>query len=157
MSKTTPVDLGAEIWIRVQCFRIRERMLTGRTPSVAKACAALMAGVGIQSGVGGNPEALGLANQTRKKRWRRSRWDQDTQKLVSDPKGWIFISHHIESGGSLQARFSEANKLVKSNRLVRLVWMNQARQRFNRPVKKPKWGNPWHQTTWRFEPDGTLA
>jgi hypothetical protein len=66
LSKTTPFDLGAEIWIRVKIYRIRERILTGKTSSVAKTCAALMAGTGIRSAIGGNVDALAHANFTGK-------------------------------------------------------------------------------------------
>jgi hypothetical protein len=65
-SKTTPPDLGADIWAGVLIYRLEQRILTGRTPSVAKACRALMAGWGIRSVVGGSREALARANPTRK-------------------------------------------------------------------------------------------
>jgi hypothetical protein len=72
-SRTVPSDLGAEIWIRVQTQRIKERIQTGKTPTVARTRRALAACGGIQSVVGGNPEALEQANRARKKRWRRFR------------------------------------------------------------------------------------
>src|SRR5216684_2201555 len=127
-SKTTPSDLGAEIWIRVQIYRIKQRILTGRTPSVAKTCAALIAGWGIRSAVGGSPEALAQANLTREKRWRRFRLSQSGPGLIFDTEGTVFISHHIESAGALHARYSEASKLAKADPLVRLSWMNLGRQ-----------------------------
>jgi hypothetical protein len=58
LSKTTPSDLGAEIWVRVQLHRIKERIRTGKAPSVAQTCRALAAAGGIQSFVGGNPRIL---------------------------------------------------------------------------------------------------
>jgi hypothetical protein len=155
-SKTVPSDLGAEIWARVQIYRIKERILTGKTPSVAKTCAALMAGVGMRSAVGGSPEALAHTNQTRKKRWRRFRLDQSGPGLTSDAAGTVFISHQIESAASLHARYSEANKLAKADRLVQLSWMNLGRQMMGRPLKKPRWANPWGPRAWRVKGDGTF-
>ena len=156
LSKTTPSDLGAEIWIRVQIYRIIERIRTGKTPSVAKTCAALIAGWGVRSAVGGNPEALAHANLARKTRWRRFRLSQTGSRLILDARGTVFISHHIESAGALHARYSEANKLAKSDPLVRLAWMNLGRQILGRPVKKPRWANPWEPRTWRVKADGTF-
>ena len=140
-SKTVPSDLGAEIWNRVRIYRIMERIRTKKTPSVAKACEEIMAKTGVLSAVGGNPGALAYANLTRKKRWRRFRLDQDDQ-LVEDIAGAIFIHHRVASAGALHARFSEANKLVKSSALIRLNWMNLGRQMMGRPIKSPRWANP---------------
>jgi hypothetical protein len=156
LSKTVPSDLGAEIWVRVQIYRIKERILTGKTPSVAKTCASLMATGGIRSAVGGSPEALAHANLTRKKRWRRYRLSQRSPGLIFDAGGTIFISHHIESAGVLHARYSEANKLAKADPLVRLAWMNLGRQMVGRPLKKPRWANPWGPRAWRVKEDGTF-
>ena len=155
-SKTVPSDLGAEIWARVQIYRIKERILTRKTPSVAKTCAALMAGGGIRSAVGGSPEVLARTNLTRKTRWRRFRLSESGPGLIFDTDGTVFISHHIESAGALHARYSEANKLAKADPLVRLVWMNLARQILGRPLKKPRWANPWEPRSWRVKADGTF-
>jgi hypothetical protein len=113
-----------------------------------------MAGWGIRSVVGGNPEALARANLTRKKRWRRFRLSQNGPGLIFDASGTVFISHHIESAGSLHARYSEANKLANADPLVRLAWMNQARQMMGRALKKPRWANPWEPRTWRVNSEG---
>jgi hypothetical protein len=156
LSKTTPSDLGAEIWIRVQIYRIIERIRTGRTPSVAKTCAALIAGWGVQSAVGGNPEALAHANRTRKTRWRRFRLNHTGSRLILDARGTVFISHHIESAGALHARYSEVNKLANADPLVRLTWMNQGRQMLGRPLKKPHWANPREFRSWRVKADGSF-
>jgi hypothetical protein len=156
-SKTTPADLGADIWVRVQIYRIEQRILTGKTPSTAKACAALIAGWGIRSAVGGNPKALAHANLARKKRWRRFRLSQSGPGLIFDTGGVVFISHHIESAGALHARYSEANKLAKADPMVRLSWMNLGRQMMGRPLKKPRWANPWEPRSWRVQADGTFV
>ena len=155
-SKTVPSDLGAEIWAGVQIYRIKERILTGKTPSVAKTCEALIAGWGIRSAVGGSPEALAHANLTRKKRWRRFRLSQNGRGLIFDAAGTIFVSHQIESAGALHARYSEANKLAKADPLVRLAWMNLGRKMMGRPLKKPRWANPWEPRSWRMKEDGTF-
>ncbi len=155
-SKTVSSDLGADIWARVLNYRIKQRILTGRTPSAAKACAALMAGWGIQSAVGGSTNALARANLIRKKRWRRYRLSPIGPGLIFDAGGPVFISHRIESAGTLHARYCEANKLAKADPLVRLAWMNLARQMVGRPVKKPRWANPWEPRAWRMKADGTL-
>jgi hypothetical protein len=155
-SKTVPSELGAEIWIRVQTHRIKERIRTGKTPSVARACRALAACGGIQSVVGGNPEALAQANRRGKTRWRRFQSDSSGLKLIPDVAGFLFSNHWIESATSLHARYSEANKLAKADPLVRLAWMNQARQMMGRPLKKPRWANPWEPRSWRVKADGTF-
>jgi hypothetical protein len=157
LSKTTPFDLGAEIWVRVQIYRIRERILTGKTPSVAKTCAALMAGVGIRSAIGGNFDALAHANFTGRNHWRRFRFDQNRPTLTSDTAGSIFIRHHIESAGALHARYSEASKLAEANPLVRLNWMNLGRRMMCRPLRTPQWANPWQPKAWILMPDGALV
>ena len=157
LSKTTPFNLGAEIWIRVQIYRIIERVRIGKTPSVAKTCAAIIAGWGVQSAVGGNPEALALANLARRTRWRRFRLSQTGSRLILDARGTVFISHQIESAGALHARYSEASKLANTDPLVRLTWMNQGRQMLSRPLKKPRWANPREPRAWRLNADGSLV
>jgi hypothetical protein len=156
LSKTTPFDLGAEIWIRVQIYRIIERIRTGKTPSVAKTCAALIAGWGVRSAVGGNLEALAQANLARKTRWRRFRLSQTGSRLILDARGTVFISHHIESAGALHSRYSEVNKLANADPLLRLTWMNQGRQMLSRPLKKPRWANPRESRSWRVKADGSF-
>lgn len=154
-STTVPSDLGAEIWVRVHIYRIRERIRTKKTPSVAKACKAIVAETGVLSAVGGNREAFAYANLTTTKRWRQHRLD-DGGKLVVDANGELFVSHQVESASSLHARFSAANKLVEASRLVRLNWMNLGRQKIGRPLKNPKWASPAHSTAWRLTANGSL-
>jgi hypothetical protein len=156
LSKTTPSDLGAEIWVRVQIHRIKERIRTGKTPSVARTCRALAARGGIKSFVGGNPESLARENQTRKVRWRRFQTGSSGLTLVPDAAGFLFSSHWIERATSLQARYSEANKLAEADPLVRLSWMNLGRQMLGRPLKTPRWANPWESRSWRVTADGTF-
>jgi hypothetical protein len=155
-SNTVPSDLGAEIWVRVQSHRIKERIRTGKAPSVARTCRVLAASGGIQSVVGGNPEALEQANRTGKARWRRFQFYSGGSKLIPDVAGFVFSSHWVESATSLHARYSEANKLAKADPLVRLAWMNLGRQMLGRPVKKPRWANPWEPRAWRVNADGTF-
>lgn len=155
-SKTVPSDLGAEIWSRVLIYRIKQRIRTGKAPSVARTCRALATCGGIQSVVGGNPEALAQANRTGKTRWRRFQVDSNGLKLIPNVAGFIFSSHWIESAASLHARYSEANRLAKADPLVRLAWMNLARQMLGRPIKKPRWANPWEPRAWRMKADGTF-
>src|ERR1700726_1137642 len=101
LSKTPPSDLGAEIWVRVQTHRIKERIRTGKAPSVARTCRALVTGGGIQSVVGGNQEALEQANLTGRARWRRFRLDSSGAMLIPDVAGSVFSSHWVESATSM--------------------------------------------------------
>jgi hypothetical protein len=156
-SRTVPSDLGAEIWIRVQIHLIKERIDIGETPSVAQACRALVADGGIRSVVAGNPDALTEANRTGKKRWRRFQFDSSALQLIPDAAGFLFSNHWIESATSLHARYSEANRLVKADPLVRLAWMNLARQMLGRPVRAPRWARPWEPRTWRVNADGAFV
>ena len=156
-STKTPSDFSAELWTRVRIHRIKERLLTGKTPTVAKACEALFETNLLKFAVGGQFAALEIANLKRKKRWHRFRLDEGSGKLVADANGSIFLSHQVESASSLHARFSEANKLVESNPLVRLTWMNLCRQRLGRPIKKPDWANPWKPKSLYFKADGSFC
>ena len=155
-STTVPSDLGAEIWVRVWIYRIKERIRTKKTPSVARACKAIMAETGVLSAVGGNLEALSRANLTTTSRWRQYGPD-DSGKPVIEAGGPIFISHHVESAGSLHARFSAANKLAEASPRVRLNWMNLGRQMVGRPVKTPKWASPTYSMAWRVTANGSLV
>jgi hypothetical protein len=156
-STTVPSDLGAEIWVRVQIYRIKERIWMGKTPSVARTCEALVVGGGIRSVVGGDPAALTETNRARRTRWRRFSLDTSGHHLVPDAAGFLFSSHWIESATSLHARYSEANSLVKANPLVRLAWMNLARQMLGRAVRRPRWGRPQEPRSWRVNADGTFS
>lgn len=133
-STVVPPELHADIWIAVRLHRIRARICTGKTPSVRQACHELAAEAGITSVVGGNVEALAAENAQRKKRWHR--FDSTGSTLTPNATGTTFVSHRITSAPSLQARYSEADKLVRADRRVRVAWMNFCRQRLGWPTKK---------------------
>ncbi len=141
-STKIPPDLRAGIWIAVWLHRIRERIRTGKTPSVSQACRELVAQGGITSVVGGNLDALEQANAQRKKRWQRFQLEPGSS-LHPNESGTTFVSHTITNAGTLEARYSEANKIASSDRRVRLAWMNLARQMLGRPIKRPRWAAPW--------------
>lgn len=151
-----PPDLYARIWIAVRLHRIRERIRTGKTPSVSQACRELAAQGGIISVIGGNLDALVQANAQLKKHRQRFQLDSTRLSLRPAAGGTIFASHTITNGGTLQARYSEANLVASSDRRVRLAWMNQARQMLGRPVKQPRWANPWAQISWRIGSRGNI-
>lgn len=130
----TPRDLRADIWIAVWLHRISERIRTGRTPSVRQACHALTSRGGIISLVGGNRAALAEDNALRKKRW--PRFGIDGTGPTPQASGPLFASHTITNPGTLQARYSEADRLARSDRRVRLTWMNIGRHMLGRPAKK---------------------
>ena len=132
-STVIPRDLLADVWIAVRLQRIRTRIGTGKTPSARQACDELAAQGGIISVVGGNVEALAAENVQRKKRWHR--FDSTGSTLSPNATGTTFVSHRITSPGTLQARYSEADKLVKADRRVRFAWMNFCRQRLGWPTK----------------------
>ena len=135
-STVVPPDLRAEVWIAVQLHRIRARIGTGKTPTVRQACDELAAQGGIISAVGGNVEALAERNAQRKKRWLRFEMNLTGPALTPNATGTIFASHTITNPRTLQARYSEADKMARSNRRVRFAWMNICRQRLGRPIKK---------------------
>jgi hypothetical protein len=132
-STTVPRDVFAGIWVQVLITRIKGRRRTGKTPSVRKACQEIADKGGIISAVGGNLDALVAANAARKKSWQR--FQSDRSGLRPSAAGSIFVNHTISNAGSLQARYSQANKLVTSDRRVRLAWMNHARQILGLPPK----------------------
>ena len=136
-STVVPPDLLADVWIAVQLQRIRTRISTGKTLSARQACGELAALGGIISAVGGNVEALAGANAQRKKRWLQFDIDSTGSTLTPNAAGTIFASHRITSHGTLQARYSEADKMARADHRVRLAWMNICRQRLGRPTKKP--------------------
>jgi len=135
-STVVPPDLRAEVWIAVQLHRICARIGTGKTLSVRRACDELAARGGIISAVGGNVEALAEENARRGKRWLRFETDSTGSTLAPNTTGTIFVSHAITDPGTLQARYSEADKMVRSDRRVRFAWMNICRQRLGRPIKR---------------------
>ncbi len=151
-----PPDLRAGIWNTVRLHRIGERIRTGKTPSARQACRELAAKGGILSVVGGNLHALAQANAQRKKTWHRFQPDSNSSSLRPNAAGTIFVSHMISNPGTLQARYSEATKLARSDRRVRLAWMNLARQMIGRPIKKPRWASPWGQAAWRIGSQGNI-
>jgi hypothetical protein len=135
-STVVPPDFLAEVWVAVRLQRIRSRIGAGKTPSVRQACDELAAQGGIISAVGGNVEALAATNAQRKKRLHRFAIDSTGSTLTPNATGNIFASHRIASPATLRARYSEADKLARSDRRVRLAWMNICRQRLGRPAKK---------------------
>lgn len=135
-STVAPRDLRAGIWIAVWLHRVNERIRTGKTPSVRQACHTLADRGGIISAVGGNRAALEGENALRKKRWPRFGIDCTGSSLTPQASGPIFASHTITNPGTLQARYSEADELARSDPRVRLAWMNIGRQILGRPTKK---------------------
>ena len=151
-----PPDLRAGIWIAVRLHRISVRIRTGKTPSVRQACREIAAQGGIISVVGGNLHALAQANVQRKKHWQRFQLESNGSSLSPNAAGPVFVSHTISNPGTLQARYSEATKLARSDRRVRLAWMNLARQMLGRPIKKPRWASPWGKAAWRIGSQGNI-
>jgi hypothetical protein len=152
-----PPDLRAGIWIAVYLHRIRERIRTGKAPSVSQACRELVASGGILSVIGGNLDHLEQASSKSKKRWQRFRFDSNGSGVRPDVAGTIFVSHTISRAGTLEARYSEANKLACSDRRVRLAWLNVARQILGRPIKKPRWANPGQKAAWHVGRQGNIV
>jgi hypothetical protein len=129
-------DTLAEVWIRVQHFRITARTQTGRTPSPREACEAIVARGGIVFPVGGNIEELATANgDTRKMRQPRFEISPDGSGVVPSANGRIFSAHSITDPRTLQNRYNEAKRLAKSDPRVRFFWMDQCRQRLGRPPR----------------------
>lgn len=130
-------DTFAEIWIRVQFFRIRARIQTGRTPSLRQACEAIVAGGGIVFPVGGNMEELAAANAQRKKRQPRFEISPDGSGVVPSANGPIFSAHSITDPRTLQNRYNEAKRIAQSDPRIRFFWMDQCRQRLGWPPRGP--------------------
>jgi hypothetical protein len=156
-SIVVPPDVLALVWVNVQLVLICERIRTGKTPSVSRACRLLAAQGGIVSVVGGNRPALVRANAKRKKSWHRLQPPSSGSKLRPNAQGTIFASHMITHAPTLGARYSAANVLASSSRLVRLAWMNLGRQMLGRPIKKPRWGTPLGRTAWRVGSQGNIV
>jgi hypothetical protein len=138
-STKVPPDLLADIWIAVWLQRVSERIRTGKTPSVRQACHDLAARGGVISVVGGNQLALEGENVQRKKRWQR--FDSTGASLTPHASGPIFASHTLTNAETLEARYSEADKLARSDRRVRLFWTNIGRQKLGRSPKQPSSAN----------------
>jgi hypothetical protein len=130
-----PADVLAYVWVRVLIARVKARARTGKTPSVRRACRDIVANGGILSAIGGNLDALAAANAKRKKTWQRFEFKVDGTGYGPAAAGSIFVNHAISNAGTLHARYSQANKLATSDRRVRLVWMNLARQMLGLPAK----------------------
>jgi len=135
-SRTVPRGVVEGVWVQVLITRINGRTRTGKTPSVPKACRQIADNGGIISAIGGNLNAVVAANATRKKRWQRFRLRSDGSGLSPDATGNVFVSHAISDAGTLQARYSEANRIARSDRRVRFAWMNLARQMLGLTLKR---------------------
>jgi hypothetical protein len=138
-STTKHPDTFAEVWIRVQFFRIRARIQTGRTPSLRQACEEIAARGGIVFPVGGDIEPLAAANDDRRNQ-RRHRFEisPDGSGVVPSANGPVFSKHSITDPRTLQNRYNEAKRIAKSDPRVRFFWMDQCRQRLGQPPRKPR-------------------
>lgn len=134
-STKVPPDLLADIWIAVWLHRVSERIRTGKTPSVRQACRELAAQGGVISVMGGDRLDIEQENAHREKRWHRFQIDATGSRLTPNATGTIFASHTTTDARTLQARYSEADKLARSDRRVRLFWTNVGRQKRGRPPK----------------------
>jgi hypothetical protein len=130
-----PPDVFAGVWVQVLIARVKERTRTGKTPSVRRACQDIADKGGIISAIGGNLDALAAANANRKKSWQRFELKSDGTSYGPAAAGTIFANHTISNAGTLHARYSQANKLIISDRRVRLAWMNLVRQILGLPPK----------------------
>jgi hypothetical protein len=155
-STRVPPDLYAGIWVAVLLHRIREKIRTGKTLFVNQACRELVAQGGIISVIGGDLDSLEQTNAQKKKRWQRFQLASGGANPSPNETGTIFVSHTITNAGTLEARYSEATKIASSDRRVRLAWMNLARQMLGRPIKQPRWANPWAQASWRIGSQGNI-
>jgi hypothetical protein len=129
-------DVRAEVWVQVFIARVAARTRTGKTPSVRRACQHIVENGGIISAIGGNLDALAAANASKKKSWQRFEFKSDGTGYGPAVAGTVFANHTISNADTLHARYSEANKLVTSDRRVRLAWTNLVRQRLGLPQKQ---------------------
>lgn len=155
-SMTIPSDRPRDIWVCVQIWRGKERLRTGKTPSAAQASDAIVLAGGLHWFIGGRWDAL--ARNTNGKRWLPcGQRDEEAHELIEDDAGHpLFTINRIQNAGSLLARFVEADKIVRASPFVRLAWMNHGRAMLGRPLKTPRWANPWHPKSWRLTENGTL-
>ncbi len=126
-SVSIPRDVESGIWIAVLLARVAIRQRTGKTPSVRQACCELAAQGGVVSAVGGNRDALVQANAQLKRKLHRL--DVGSTGLPRpNSEGSNFASHVISDAGSLAAAYSKADIKVRTEKGLRLAWMNVARQ-----------------------------
>jgi hypothetical protein len=131
-------DFDSEVWITVRLHRIRFRISTGKTPSIKEVCDKIAGRGGAISAVGGNIARLAEENLIRDKRWLRFEVDSTGTALTPSSAGSIFSDHSITNPRSLRVRYSEANRITKSDRLAYLFWRNLCRQRLGFPPKRPR-------------------
>jgi hypothetical protein len=137
-SRARHPDFLSEVWITVRLHRIRFRISAGKTPSIKEVCDEIAGRGGAISAVGGNIARLAEENLKRGKRWLRFEVDSTGTALTPSSAGPIFSDHSITNPSSLRVRYSEANRITKSDRLVYLFWRNLCRQRLGFPTKRPR-------------------
>jgi len=131
-------DFYSEVWITVRLYQIRFRISTGKTPSIKEVCDELAGRGGVISAVGGDVAKLAEENLKRGKHRLRFEVDSTGRALTPSSAGPIFSDHSITNPSTLRARYNEANRITKSDRLAWLFWRDLCRQRLGFPTKRPR-------------------
>jgi hypothetical protein len=131
-------DFYSEVWITVRLYRIRFRISTGKTPSIKEVCDEIAGRGGAMSALGGDVARLAEENLKRSKRRLRFEVGSTGPALIPSSAGPIFSDHSITNPSTLRARYNEANRITKSDRLAWLFWRDLCRQRLGFSTKRPR-------------------
>jgi len=136
--KTSTGKRGRPCGSSVRLYQIRFRISTGKTPSIKEVCDELAGRGGVISAVGGDVAKLAEENLKRGKHRLRFEVDSTGRALTPSSAGPIFSDHSITNPSTLRARYNEANRITKSDRLAWLFWRDLCRQRLGFPTKRPR-------------------
>lgn len=128
-----------DIWLQVEVLREQNNLKTGRRHSVSRACEILAERGGLIWIVGGNIESIAQEMAKNKKPpisdWRRVDLTKKGKsfRLRTSKNGRVIVSHKTQHARSINARYSQASKIFKSNEHVREAWTNYLCDMLGRP------------------------
>src|ERR1700674_1058046 len=134
-----PLDYLLNIWLEVESLRERIRLSPGRRPSVSKACDEIARGGGLRWIVGGNIDAISCAIEENPappfSDWRRFKFlhDGNTARLRAEKSGRVIVSDLLQHARTLRTRYTEADRLVRENPMIRAAWTYMLHDRLGLP------------------------
>jgi YD repeat-containing protein len=125
----TPPEHRFEIWRQVEFVRESRRLETDRRPSVSEACELIASRGGLAWAVGGDVDAITRAMERSEpafSRWRQFRLmrERAATRLVLARDGRVIVSYLSQHGRTLRTRYTEADRLVRTDSRIRAAWTN---------------------------------
>jgi hypothetical protein len=138
-STKIPLQRSQDIWIEVQVNFEKLAELTGRLPSIRTVCDRICSAGGLNWVMGGNVMGIARAYADRLSRGKdlvREDFVETAEglRLHRSSSGGIFVLYSIRHGGTLRARYLEADAFAK-NSSVHRAWSKMVAERLGRPRK----------------------